>query len=234
MGTCHMCPTSPSFDLTLSVEENAIVNSEQKLLYHRNTVPKLAEVLTANSSNRKLTENQFNTVVTELRLNVQDLDTVGSPMFNFYKGCRVKGYYDLSKLLVVAALLGAGSTEDKVAVLFDLLPALEDGMATALSLNWLVDQVFLVAGKFLPQLSQAEEPVRGLSLSTDQVTAYMTRLADNLPLAKPAAVRLLLKEQLRMTRQDLVRALEGPGALGRFLKPLEARVFFLREEFRPK
>ena len=234
MGTCHMCPTSPSFDLTLSIEENALVNCEQSLLYHRSPVSKLAEVLTANSNNRKLTENQFNTVVTDLRLNVQDLDTVGSPMFNFYKGCRVKGYYDLSKLLVVATLLGSGSTEDRVAVLFDLLPALEGGMATALSLDWLVDQVFLVAAKSLPQLVQADDPVRGVSLSPDQVTAYMTRLADNLPLAKPAAVRLLLKEQQRLSRQDLVRGLEGPGVLGKFLRPLEARVFFLRDEFRSK
>lgn len=229
-----MCPTGPSFDLTISNEENAAVNSELSLLYHRHAVTKLAEVLTANSTNRKLSENQFNTVVTQLGLSIQDLDTVGSAMFNFYKGFKTKGYYDLSKLLVTAAMLGSGSTEDRVAVIFDLLPAREEGMATSLSLEWLVDQVFFVAVKCMLQLTEAEAPVRGVSLTADQIAAYMTRFTGNMQQAKPAAVQHILKGRQRVSKQDLGTALDGSGVLGKFLKPLEARSFFLRDEFKPK
>lgn len=234
MGACHMCPTGPSFNLTISNEENAAVNSELSLLYHHHAVTKLSEAFAANSTNRKLSENQFNTVVTQLHLNVQDLDTVGSAMFNFYKGFKTKGYYDLSKMLVMVAMLGSGSTEERVAVLFDLLPACEEGMATSLSLDWLVDQVFFVAVKCTLQLTEAETPLRGISLTADQIAAYMTRFTENMPLAKPAAIQHILKGRQRVSRQDLGTALDGSGVLGKFLKPLEARTFFLRDEFKPK
>jgi len=229
-----MCPTGPLIDLTLSNEENALVNSEISLSFNHHPVPKLAEVLTTNSTNQKLSENQFNTIVAELKLNITELDSVGSPMFNFYKSFKTKGIYDLPKLLVLAAMLGIGSTAERVAVLFPLLPGLEEGMATPASLDWLVEQVLSVAAKSLPQLSVAEQAVRGVSLSAEEFEAYSTRLVANLPLAQPAATRLILKDRKRVSSQDLVSALDGWGPLGKLLQPLEARRFLLRDEFSPK
>jgi hypothetical protein len=231
---CHMCPTGPIVDLALSNEENSFVNSELSLAFSRHPVPKLAQTLRANSTNQKLTDNQFNTVVTELRLNVADLDSVGSPIFNFYKSFKTKGSYDLTKLLVLAAMLGAGSTAERVTVLFELLPGIEEGMATSTSLDWLVDQVFTISAKNLPLLAASEEPVRGVSLSAEELEAYMARLASNLALAKPAATRLILKERKRVSSQDLQSALDGWGPLGKVLRPLEARRFILLDEHSPK
>lgn len=233
-NSCNMCLKGPSIDLTLSNEENALVNSEISLSFNRHPVPKLAEVLTANSTNQKLSDNQFNTIVTELQLNITDLDSVGSPMFNFYKGFKSKGTYDLPKLLVLVAMLGTGSTAERVAVFFQLLPGLEEGRATPEGLDWLVEQVFAVAAKSLPLLAVSEQPVRGVSLSEAESEAYSARLEANLPLAKPAATRLILKDRQRVSSQDLVSALDGWGPLGKFLRPLEARRFILRDEFSPK
>lgn len=229
-----MCPTGPIVDLALSNEENSFVNSELSLAFSRHPVPKLAQTLKANSTNQKLTDNQFNTVVTELSLNITDIDSVGSPIFNFYKSFKAKGVYDLSKLLVLAAMLGAGSIAERVSVLFELLPGLEEGMATPTSVDWLVDQVFTISAKNLPVLAASEQPVRGVSLSAEELEAYMTRLASNLVLAKPAATRLIMKERKRLSSQDLLSVLDGWGPLGKMLRPLEARRFILQDEYRPK
>lgn len=224
----------PSYDITLSTEENALLNSEIALGFSQHPVTKLAEVFTNNSLNRKITENQFNTIVTELHLNTTEVDTVGSPMFNFYKSFKSKGNYDLTKMLVVMAMLGDGATQDRVGVIFDVLPGLLDGMATPESLDWLLDLIFLVAAKSLPRLAEADQSVRGVSLTGEQVAAYQARLEANLVLAKPAAIERILKNRARVSRQDLTRALDGEARIGNILRPVDARAFLLRAEFSPK
>ena len=231
---CHICPTRPIVDLVLSEEEGCFIRSEFSLAFRRHPVLKLAQAFRTNSNKQKLKDSQLKTVVTELSLNITDIDSVGSPIYNFYKNFTTySSKYDLTKLLVLAAVLGAGCTTERVTVLFELLPDLEEGMATPPSVDWLVDEVFTLSAEILPQLAAAQERC-WISLSAEELKTYMTRLYKNLALAKPAATRLIMKERERVSSQDLLSALNGGGPLGKILRPLEARRFILQDEFRRK
>lgn len=229
MGCCHV---APGIDHALSEEENACVGAEANLHYGRHKAAHIAELFKSNSAGGKVSENQFNTVVEALELNISELDTVDSPMFKFYRSLRAKGSFDLTKLLVLAAILGTGPTKEKVEVFFPSLPALDGGMATAASVEWLIDAIFAISIKSLPLLAEGENPIPNRVLTQEQLSAFLAKLAAGEAKAKAAAIAAILKGRPKVSSQDLVAAFDGTGPLGHFLKPLEIRAYVQRAEFK--
>ena len=184
-----------------------------------------------NSTGGKVTENQFNTVVEALELNITELDTVDSTMFKFYRSLRAKGSFDMVKLLVLGAMLGTGPVPDRVAVIFPNLPYQDGVFATTESVQWLLDTIFAIAIKSLPILAKGEEAIPGKVLSEAQYTAYSVKLAAHEPKAKQAALQAIMKGRTKASSADLTAAFDGTGPLGHFLKPMEIRSYVLRPEF---
>lgn len=232
MGVCFLGPSNPPYDSTLSPEENAFLSTESSLGYSQHPVAQLVESLRKNSSDQKISSNQFNTISSEFHLNTKELDTVDSPLFSFYRYFRSKGVLNLPKMIVAASILGRGNTKDRVHALFSEMPGLKGDKATVDSVHWVVSSVFHISARSIPDLTQSQPPHN--TITTDQIKAYQTRLEANLPQAEPAAEQRLLGGRETVTRDEVVTALEGNEGKENFLKPGKAREFILREEFRPK
>lgn len=158
MGCCQASPIPTAANPEpheVKAEESHYCANEYSLQYYNSPAAKIAETIRAHSPPEgKINVRDFNALAQELRLNVREMDTLDSTVYSFYRYFRDGRNFDRDKLVILGAVLGAGSAKEKLKVAWSTLPGAQEDHVAASALHWLLDILFSLAGEYLPVLTR--------------------------------------------------------------------------------
>ena len=200
------CQAANQVDTPSASAESRIIQRNESILNLKNKeITRLYEVLKENSSEGKLSSNQFTTWATTFQMDLTDIDTLDSKLQQFYKWFRdAKGKYDYEKLAILAVLLGKGAIGEKANVLFSTCPSFENDTIGVEGLKTHFENIFHLSIRVLPILSVEEQPEAGKSLSQEQVNAYIQKLETVANTVLQRVYTAAIGTNLRLSKQDFL------------------------------
>lgn len=214
MGCCQASPiptTANPEPHEVKAEESHYCSSEYSLQYYNSPAAKIAETIRAHSAPEgKISVREFNALAQELRLNVREMDTLDSNVYSFYRYFQDGRTFDRDKLVILGAVLGAGSAKEKLKVAWSTLPGAKEDRVAASALQWLLDVLFSLAGEHLPIL------IRNDPYADNQ---ELDLAIQSFQRSKPKAISLclsrLLQNRAYLSLSDAESALDSDLCIGR-------------------
>lgn len=203
MGCCQATPVQAHAEPhEIRAEESVFSTNEHALNYSHTPAIKIAEVIRKYTTDGALSVRQFNSMAHELRLNISEMDSLDSNVFTFYRYFREGKGFSAAKLTLLAAVLGSGSTREKLQVCWSALPNATDAEAPAASLRWMVDTLFSLAGEHLLLLSRGDPATNHRNIEESELRQTIDSFTAVKPQAASAVLQLLLGDSTVLSLQD--------------------------------
>mmetsp|Transcript_13677 Transcript_13677/g.25808 ORF Transcript_13677/g.25808 Transcript_13677/m.25808 type:complete len:261 (+) Transcript_13677:91-873(+) len=201
----------------LSEPERAITQKEHDLGFESHRSERLDLVLRKFSHNEQLNDTQFAEAFKLLDLHAASTQS-NTNIATFYNSLKVGSFYSLKYLLLVAVLLGEGSSRSKAKVLFEIYDFENSRKLSLEKVVHLCRDVFEVAVNKLTIVSDTSKPL---------VSDYIHKLRLNRGNAESSLKKLLIGDHPEVTLEQFIKAFDGEE-LEHFLKSHGARTYFFK------
>jgi hypothetical protein len=214
MGCCQASPTPTAANPEpheVKADESHYCSNEYSLQYYNTSAAKIAETIRAHSAPEgKLSVREFNAMALELRLNVREMDTLDSNVYIFYRYFKDGRNFDRDKLVILGAILGAGSAKEKLKVAWSTLPGAKEDRVTSSGLNWLLDILFSLAGEHLPLLTRSDPYA-----DSQELTLAILSFTRSKPKAISLCLTRFLQDRAFLTIKNAESMLDSDPYIGR-------------------
>ena len=225
MGCCQYGVPLPT---EASREERAITAEENALGYGSWPTKQVIDEVLRLSEDGRFSVSDFNTLAEKFNLRKNDIDSIDSKMYQFYKQIKDKAFFNVERLCLLVVLLSHGTPNEKARQLFRVASMRKPGEEASLAilnegrLDELLELIYNISCEWLPCLCRAETISEPGTLQQDKVENIIQSYRANKTAALAAYKSGILEGRLGASQTDFEIALTSPKCRG-LTSPFEFR-----------